>query len=170
MEIWKDIEEFSKYKVSNFGNIKSKKTGRILKQQLNEKKYCVISLIDDSKEKRTCRVHRLVAYVFIKNPHNLPQINHKDGNKMNNNVDNLEWCDNSYNQKEAYRIGLKQTKAVIQLDLNDNYINEFYNCTEAAKALNLKASSIYRVCTGKRNKYKNYKWKFKEAKDDISRI
>ena len=161
-EKWKNISGFSNYQVSNLGNIKSKKTDHILKQQLNEKKYCVITLFDDNRKKRTLRVHRLVANAFIENSNNLPQINHKDGNKQNNYINNLEWCNNSYNQKEAYRIGLKKTKPIIQLELNNKVIKEYKNCADASKQLNLKASSIYRVCTGVRKKYKNYKWKFKE--------
>lgn len=113
-EIWKDITGYEgKYQVSSFGRVKSleyhnakgiKRCG-ILQPATDNSGYhrCALSKNNILK---TYKVHRLVAIAFIPNPDNLPQINHKDGNKKNNNVENLEWCDNSHNQKHAYRLGL----------------------------------------------------------------
>lgn len=116
-EIWKDIPNYEGlYQASNFGRIKSIQyfnhtnnkiypRDKILKPILNEKGYCRVDLSKSGKSKRH-RVHRLVAKTFLPNPYNLLEVNHIDGNKQNNNVNNLEWCSRSYNMKEAYKLGL----------------------------------------------------------------
>lgn len=121
IECWKELQfTGKKYLVSNTGRIKSLdeyvpckngairlKKGKELKQFTNERGYkCVMVTI----EPRVCKikkVHRMVAMAFLPNENNYPQVNHIDCNKANNNVDNLEWCTNSHNMKEAYRNGLK---------------------------------------------------------------
>lgn len=109
-EIWIDIkgwEDF--YQISNFGRIKSKQRRnyreKITIGSLNEENYYYCTL-QDRKRKQRLFVHRIVAFHFIENPFNLPIINHKDGNPMNNRVENLEWCDYSYNQIHAMKMGL----------------------------------------------------------------
>lgn len=110
-EIWKDIPNFENlYQVSNLGNVKSlekyvnsaiknnskvKRKEQILKQY-SKRGYLQVSLIKNHK-RYYFNVHRLVAITFLPNPDNLPQVNHKDENTMNNNVDNLEWCTAKYN-------------------------------------------------------------------------
>ena len=124
-EIWKDIPNYEGlYQASNLGRIKSIQyfnhtnnkiypRDKILKPILNEKGYCRVDLSKSRKIKRH-RVHRLVAETFIPNPYNLLEVNHIDGNKQNNKVNNLEWCSHSYNMKEACKLGLvippKRTK------------------------------------------------------------
>lgn len=122
------------------------------------------------KEKYTLQVHRLVAKAFIPNPDNLPQVNHKDGNKKNNRVENLEWCNNSYNQIHASINGLnnhsnyssgKPKKIVVQIDMQTNTIISIYSSlTEAAKMTGLHRSLIGKVCKEIRNHTGNYKWRF----------
>lgn len=121
MEEWKDIKEYNGlYQISDLGRIKSLKrttntkngirtvNEKILSQKTNSKwGYCEISLHKNGKS-RTFRVNRLVAINFINNPNNYNQVNHKDGNKLNNNKTNLEWCNNSMNQIHAHTIGLKR--------------------------------------------------------------
>lgn len=93
MEEWKDIIGFEGfYQVSNFGKVRNCVTGKILKPGLQGKGYYSVTL-----KRKGYKVHRLVAIAFIPNPNNLPIVNHKDENKLNNNADNLEWCDNRYN-------------------------------------------------------------------------
>lgn len=109
MEIFKDIEGFSgKYQVSNKGRIKSfhiSDKGRIMKPEERNKKYLCIGLRLNMNKKNYV-IHRLVANAFIDNPENKSQINHKDGNKLNNHTENLEWCTHSENMKHAFSTGL----------------------------------------------------------------
>ena len=118
-EIWKDIENFSKYQVSNLGRIKSKERYTkakddeiihrkefLLKEFINKKGYKQVTLYDDNRKPKTMRVHKLVALTFIENENNLPQINHIDGNKLNNEVSNLEWISNYDNMQHAIKNGL----------------------------------------------------------------
>ena len=105
-EIWKEIQDYPGYKVSNLGRVMNKHS-RIMKLN-NVRGYELILLTKDKKQ--YCRqVHRLVALAFIPNPDNLPYINHKDECKNNNCVDNLEWCDAKYNIN--YGTGISRSAA-----------------------------------------------------------
>ena len=111
-KIWKDIENYENYQISNYGRIKSKNYKRqgyekILKQNINGRGYYYVLLSKKNKYKNLL-IHREVAKAFIDNKNNYTDINHKDGNKLNNNVDNLEWCSRSYNLKHAFKNGLKK--------------------------------------------------------------
>jgi len=118
MEIWKAIIGFERYQISNLGRVKSlPKTwvsgrgrilshdGKILFQQKSPQGYLSVK-VSDGKHKRF-RTHRLVALAFIPNPENKPEVNHKDGNKENNHVSNLEWATGSENVKHSFDAGLK---------------------------------------------------------------
>lgn len=103
-EKWIKIENWS-YEVSNTGKIRNLK-GQILKSWLINSGYRVISLYKNGFCKKFL-VHRLVAEIWLKNPKNYPEVNHKDGNKENNSVENLEWCSTSYNHKHAFKTGIR---------------------------------------------------------------
>lgn len=109
METWKLIREHCDYSISDFGRVKSNKKNLLMRLTLNNGYYAISFHLGNHKYK-TYRIHRLVASYFIPNPNNLPQVNHIDGNRLNNNVSNLEWCDASHNLKHANRIGLHNPK------------------------------------------------------------
>jgi len=101
MEIWRNIDGFNgKYQISSWGNVRNAETGKILKPYTNSKGYLKIGLSDGKKCVKK-RINRLVAMAFIENPDNLPQVNHKDGNKQNNSFSNLEWVTNDQNNEHA---------------------------------------------------------------------
>lgn len=113
-EIWKEINDFPNYKVSNTGKISSNRSGKtiILKGGIDRGGYQIVVLSNDTG-KHTKKVHRLVAICYLNNPENLPEVNHKDGVKTNNSVDNLEWCTSSYNKKHAYLNGLVSNVGIL---------------------------------------------------------
>ena len=101
MEVWKDIDGYyGKYQVSSWGRVRNAESGHILKPYKNSKGYLKVGLCSGKKGDKH-RINRLVAKAFIENPYNFPQVNHKDGNKENNSVTNLEWTTNEINRKHA---------------------------------------------------------------------
>lgn len=124
-EIWKDIEGYEGlYQVSNLGRVRSldrnvlitrldgskhnhEYKGVLKNQRVHRDKYLITSLCKNGTFK-SCKVHRLVAQTFIPNPENKPQVNHIDGNKQNNCVDNLEWVNASENNNHAFKLGLRK--------------------------------------------------------------
>lgn len=125
-EIWKPILNFEGlYEVSNLGRVKALKRKKncnkgwgwinehIMKQTTANSEYYRVPLTNDEHIKKYYLVHRLVAIAFIENNDNKPEVNHIDGNKLNNNVNNLEWCDRQYNIKHAYKIGLNPSRKKI---------------------------------------------------------
>ena len=109
-EIWKPIKGYeSLYEVSNLGRVKSLKWGkeRILRTDKSNNGYLRVVLCKDGKKKKYL-VHRLVCESFLPNSNNLPEVNHKDENKTNNKVDNLEWCDRTYNNRYSQSVAVNQ--------------------------------------------------------------
>lgn len=125
MEIWKDIKGYEGlYQISNLGNVKSLRKNVILKcsKCSREGNYYKAGLYKNGKTK-TILVHKLVANAFIPNPNNLPCINHKDENKLNNKADNLEWC--TYKQNNDYgKHDIKKYISLLKRRLLLNYPNE----------------------------------------------
>ena len=172
-EIWKDISGYEgRYKVSNLGNVKSLKYFHHNKEALLvggiKHGYRQVILAKEYKVKYKS-VHRLVAEAFIPNPCNKPQINHIDGNKLNNNVSNLEWCTQKENQEHAYRIGLqksistkknKYSKKIKQYDLYNNYLEKYDAIHEAARINNLNPGDISKCCQMKRKQVGGYIWRY----------
>lgn len=131
-----------------------------MKQFKDKRGYLSISLIKN-KISKSLKVHRLVAKTFIANPHNKPQINHKDGNKSNNFVENLEWCDNSENQKHAYRLGLQPSRKgslngnakineVMANEIRVKYSTGCFYQKDIAKMYGLTQGSVTHIITNKR--------------------
>ena len=107
-EIWKEVEGYNgRYEISNLGRVRSyaqdRKSGKIKTGNQTAKGYRSILLYDGKGNSKWFPVHRLVAAAFLDNPDNLPQVNHKDENKLNNCSENLEWCTNEYNVRYGTR-------------------------------------------------------------------
>lgn len=170
-EIWKPVIGYENlYEISNFGNVRSldryvngkwgkmKIKGKTLTLVKEKDGYYVVNLYKNNKTKQF-RVHRLVAEVFISNPDNLPEINHKDENKANNRVDNLEWCTTKYNCNYGNR-NRKIRKKVNQYDLEGNFIKEWESIIQVERELNIFHSRIIEVCRGKRKQIGGYVWRY----------
>lgn len=189
-EIWKDIKGYEGlYQISSSGNVKSldryiiNKNGdkqffpeKYLTQGFNNG-YLKVTLSKNNKQK-TFRVHILVAKAFIPNPENKSEINHIDGNKSNNRIDNLEWNTRSENELHAYKNGLAKpsdkqkqavakyakenySKKVIQYSLNGIFIKEWNSMHDVWRELGIRPSYICRCCKGLRNQTYGYIWKYK---------
>lgn len=168
-EIWKDIDGYEeKYKVSNLGRVKSinyNSTGKekILKPVKDKDGYLFVILSKKGKCKRFS-VHRLVAQTFIENPNNLPFINHKDENKTNNSVENLEWCDRRYNNNYGTRnerIGVALSKQVKCLETGVVYSSTW----QAKRETGVSQGNISSCCNGKYKTAGGYHWEFVEDGD-----
>lgn len=172
MEIRK-IKGYENYGVDEFGNIYSFKRKIVMKQQTDNRGYKKI-MLRNNNESKVLLVHRLVAQAFIPNPNNLPQVNHKDENKSNNCVDNLEWCTAQYNvnygTREERRISnMDYSKnhrpyvPVFQLDVKGNILKKFNSLKEASESVGGNIQSIYHCCKGIQKTYKGYKWQYERS-------
>jgi len=166
-EIWKDIPNYDGlYQISNLGRIKSlggksnHKKDIIMKQKLEKYGYMRISI-----KNKSYLVHRLVAKAFIPNLENKRTVNHIDGNKLNNNFNNLEWATDSENLKHAYdnhlfktMPGWKNRRKIYQYDLQDNLIKEWESITVAENETGI--TNISRCCLSNYRTAGNFKWKY----------
>lgn len=182
LEIWKDIQGYEGlYQVSNLGRVKSleksitmidgrtrRQKEKILKLQVSKHGYNVITLWN-SKIPKQFKVHRLVAVAFIDNLDNLPQVNHIDENKLNNKVENLEWCtalENNLHSNIALKrqqAGTEATKkSVNQYQLDGTFVANYESVSEASRQIRKPQgrTSISRCCDGKLKTYSGYVWKW----------
>lgn len=171
MEEWKDIKGYEGlYQISNKGNVKSlpKKKGngtgyttdiKVLKPSINRYGYCVVNLSKNC-ELTYKQIHRLVAEAFIPNAEHKEQVNHINGIKTDNRVENLEWCTNGENQTHRHKV-LKQEsygKPIICVENN----KEYPSASVAGRSEKIDSSSIRACCRGKRKTAGGYHWKYKE--------
>ena len=158
-EIWIPIRNFPIYDCSNFGRIRNSKTGRIMRQSINTRGYLQVTLRRNNRY-YTLRVHRLVASAFhpTSNMDEL-DVNHIDGNKLNNDADNLEWCTRSENIRHGIRIGLIHTnnygrkrRPVRVVETGE----EFESIRECSKTINADPSEISQYLNGKTRSVEGY--------------
>ena len=171
-EIWKDIEGYEGlYQVSNLGRVKNIKRNRLLKPLSdNTGGYLRVCLYDKNLKMSHKSVHRLVAKAFISNPNNLECVNHKDEDKTNNVVSNLEWCTTKHNNSYGTR-NERVSKTMLGKYKNGSLFcrcrpiknsitgEEFYSIREAARRNGISATHIGRIAQGKR-KSKKYKFEY----------
>lgn len=167
-EIWEKIIIDNKetfYSVSNYGRIRNDSTGTFLEGLISNNGYRMVHLryrID-----KNCSVHRLVMKAFFPcEDMDELQINHKDGNKLNNRIDNLEWNTALENMRHSFRTGLQRYSLIpcYRYDLDGNYIDSFESCSDAARMLNIDRNNIYRCISEQQTHYQ--KWQFKSYKQN----
>ena len=155
MEVWKD--SYAGYQVSNKGRVRSLKRDKVLTLREHHKGYLHVHLRVDGEDIMP-KVHRLVAMAFLENPDNLPQVNHINGDKKDNRVENLEWCTNGQNQKHSYDVLGKKPfeKPVVCVDSNEKYSSS----REAGRRLGIDSSCITKCCKGRRQTAGGYAWRY----------
>lgn len=160
-EIFKDIQGYEGlYQISTHGNVKSLKYGkeRILKPAKDKKGYLYVGLSKQGKLK-LYKVHRLVGIVFLPNPNNLPEINHRDEDKVNNDCSNLEWCDVKYNRNygtRTERSALSQSKQVMCLETGKVYPSTI----EVERQLGFLRGNIASACRGRLKQAYGFHWRY----------
>ena len=193
-EIWKDIKNYEGlYQISNLGKIKSlerkvknQKGNRTVKEiilKCSEGKSYVQVTLSKKNNYKTKLVHRLVAEAFIPNPNNLSEVNHIDGNKHNNNVNNLEWVSRYDNMQHAKKLGLINTlkgnksywynkygiehsrsKKIVQIEKNNKKVIKIWNSlADVKRELGIHQSNICKCCEGKRKTTGGYIWKYYQS-------
>ena len=178
IEIWKDIPNFPSYQASTLGRIRSKPRiryamhkngkwtpftvkGKIISCQERSKYLC--TTLRENGVQFNVLVHRIIAQTFISNPDNLPEVNHKNENKFDNRVENLEWCTRYYNRH--YGTGLKRSAInrsipVLQI-LDGEVVAVWYSMNAAARSVKCKVGAIKTACV-RGSKCKGYNWKIKD--------
>lgn len=168
---WTRINGYDSYSVSTNGQIRNDITGKVKSIRVNKRGYPIVDLYSDGN-RRTERVHRLVADAYIINPDNKPQINHIDGNKMNNNVDNLEWCTASENMVHAFEKGLSTPSRGMLGRSNPNAGRpgkpiriietgeEFNSITECEKAINGNNRHICDCLSGRQKTHRGFHFEY----------
>ena len=163
-EVWKPVVGYEGlYEVSNIGRVRSinfHKSGKakVMRPSFNTWGYLIVDLRKNNK-RHSYAVHRLVALAFIPNPDNLPEINHKNEIKYDNNVENLEWCTRKYNINYGTAIK-RRSKQIVQFDNNGNVMGKFKSIREASRYCQLDRHSISLCVNGKKKTYKGFVWKY----------
>lgn len=181
-EVWKPVVWYEGlYEVSSFGRVISYLNAKILfmKPSISRQWYHNLSLYK-SGSRKLCGIHRLVAEAFIENPGQKPQVNHLSGVKADNHIDNLEWCTASENVRHAHQTWLSWnnifllrnpsygkfwkdsycSKWIIQISPENEILQTYWSCIDAAKLLNIDSSSITKCCKGKRKSAGWFIWKY----------
>lgn len=188
MEVWKPVVGFENlYQVSDFGRVKriplkfkivgvKNRRETMLRPEINKWGYAAVSL-SYGKVKKMKTVHRVLMEAHVPNPENKRCINHLDGNKLNNNIDNLEWCTHSENSMHASRMGKmrgnqsqlgmineksKLSKPIVQLEISGSFVKFWPSIAEARRS-GFCPATIVRCLKGRRPHACGYLWKYKNA-------
>ena len=171
-EIWKPINDYEGYEVSNYGRVRSinrniidkngktiYRNGKLLSQNKINSGYLMVDFNINGIHKREL-VHRLVAKAFISNPDNLPEINHKDENKLNNHIDNLEWCDGKFNKQysDVFNKGGQAVSKSIKVIDPCGKETIYKSIAEASRATGFKTSAINWCIKDNRPNRKGYRF------------
>lgn len=164
-ELWASVKEYPNYQVSHKGNIRSLNYNRtgVVKNMIPkpDKWGYLICVLRNKNGKKTLHIHRLISDVFIPNPNRLSQINHIDGDKNNNSINNLEWCSQSYNMNHAYKNFLNpRQKGVVQKNSNGNVLNVFRSAHEASRVTGINRGNISNCCIGNTSHAGGYIWEY----------
>lgn len=162
-EEWRDVLGFEElYQVSNHGNVRTIKKGEAeMSQQENRNGYMTVHLRNKGVERRAM-VHRLVAEAFIPNPDELRDVNHKNGNKSDNRVENLEWASHSDNMTHSFRELGKNVRHIVQIGLDGTLIERWNSIVEASEATGICRTDIQKCCKGERTMAGAFSWKYEE--------
>jgi len=183
-ETWKDVIGYEGiYMASSIGRIKKNSRigcfGNLIQEHFRRPvingRYTFINLNKHGVKKQYL-LHRIIAMSFIPNPINKPEVNHIDGNKLNNNIENLEWCTSSENQKHAYKTGLQigtwigktgkmhpVSKGVVKLSFDGVEIDRYDSVRDAANSINIDESYISRCCKNKNKTARGFYWGYSQA-------
>lgn len=170
-EQWKTIKDFDNYEISTLGNIRTKeycddrnhkRTSKLLKKRINNSGYEYVFLSNNNVKHKTLTIHRLVAKTFMEDYSKDLQVNHINGIKTDNRLENLEMVTPQENVLKRYEIGIdgNNYKSVEQYDMNDNYIRTYKSSYEAQDFTGINRTSIGACCRGERLSAGGYKWKF----------
>jgi len=178
MEEWREIKDFENYSVSDFGNIKNNITNKVLKNTLKGGYYNIT--LTNNKNKKPFKVHRLVALAFIDNPENKPDVNHKDKNKQNNNLTNIEWMtrkENNIHRCEGVKVTSNKNKEVLRIRPDTNEVIEKYTSIELAgtwaynngytKTIHNGRNAIGNCVNGLSKMAYKFKWEYENKNNDL---
>lgn len=160
LEEWRPINGFPNYAVSNRGRVMNLKSGKILKNRSNNHGYVYVKLYKGDGTSKQIKIHRLVAQAFIPNPLNLPQVNHIDENKTNNNVENLEWCTASQNTRHSI---YQRSCKINQLTLDGKFIRQWESSREIEREIGYDHCHIIDCCKNKFKQMYGFRWEYTDG-------
>lgn len=174
--MWKPIRNFPNYEVSSNGEVRSTNynhTGvcKILKPSISSNGYYGVILVKEGRRFYRA-VHRLVAEAFLPNTNNLPYINHRDENKLNNKASNLEWCTTKYNirygsciDRRANKQKVTRGNPIISIDNNGNEV-KYISVKEASRITGINQGSISKCCKGERRIAGGFRWRYEQENQE----